>query len=329
MKLLKALGVVGFAGQLLLSCGLANGQSLGELQKLAKRDSDGLARLDMDTFVKNVVPENKEYAVVVQLTALSPKYKCGPCLTLDATLRAVSRGWRRHGDSSRIVFGSLDVEDGEELFHKMGINQIPRLMIFPAGKGAHALANPSPREMAIRAESATAAGMASKLSGLLGVTITADVPVDYFKYVKYLATAIAVPGGAYLLFRYVSLAMVGRNVLAIASIMFVLLMTSGYMWNRINSPPYMGQSQQSGDVVLFVPTQNQQYGVETQIVAGTYAICALCIVVLVKHVPKIQSADQRTSVTLLFVFLLLFTFSYLNSVFRLKMPGYPFKMLLE
>ncbi|KAJ1996816.1 oligosaccharyl transferase subunit ost3/OST6 [Coemansia sp. S85] len=122
--------------------------------------------------------------------------------------------------------------------------------------------------------------------------------------------------------------MLGRNLWAIATIMFVLLMTSGFMWNKINDPPYMGQAK-GGEVALFVPTNNQQFAVETQIVAVTYAVCALCIVILVRHAPKIQSADQRTFITLLFVAVLMLMFSYLNSVFRLKMPGYPFKLLLE
>ncbi|KAJ2324091.1 oligosaccharyl transferase subunit ost3/OST6 [Coemansia sp. RSA 2681] len=329
MRLLRALGALSFASQLLLSCGgVAGAQSLSELQALAKADGDGLARLDMEAFVKNVAAESKDYAVVVQLTALSPKYKCGPCLVLDKTLRAVARGWSRHGDKGRVVFGSLDVDDGEELFHKMKIEQIPRLMVFPAGAGPHALANASPREMTIKEDTLTPEGMAAKLSSLLGVDIKPDIPVNYGKYVKNAVAVQAAGVGAYLAYRLVSLRMLGRNLWAIATIVFVLLMTSGFMWNKINDPPFMGQSR-SGDVQLFVPTNNQQFGVETQIVALTYAVCALCIVALVRHAPKIQSADQRTFVTFVFVLVLMLMFSYLNSVFRLKMPGYPFKLLLE
>ncbi|KAJ2019748.1 oligosaccharyl transferase subunit ost3/OST6 [Coemansia sp. S680] len=328
MRLLAALGALSFAGQLLLSYGVVGAQSLSELQTLVKKDSDSLARLDIDAFVKNVVPESKNYAVVVQFTALSPKYKCEPCVKLDKTLRAVARGWNRHGDKDRIIFASMDVDDGEELFHKMKIEQIPRLMVFPAGAGPHALANASPREMTIKEETMTPVGMSAKLSTLLGVEIKPDVPVDYSKYLKSILAVQAAGVGAYLAYKFVNLRMLGRNLWAIATIMFVLLMTSGFMWNKINDPPYMGQTK-SGEVALFVPTNSQQFAVETQIVAVTYAVCALCIVILVKHAPKIQGADQRTFVTLVFVLVLMLMFSYLNSVFRLKMPGYPFKLLLE
>ncbi|KAJ2741192.1 oligosaccharyl transferase subunit ost3/OST6, partial [Coemansia sp. BCRC 34301] len=298
------------------------------LQALAMADSDGLARLDMEAFVKNVVAENKNYAVVVQLTALSPKYKCGPCVVLDKTLRTVARGWNRYGEKDRIVFGSLDVDDGEELFHKMKIEQIPRFMVFPAGAGPHALANATPREMTIKEDTLTPEGMAARLSSLLGVDIKPDIPINYSKYAKNVLAVQAAGVGAYLAYKFVNLRMLGRNLWAIATIMFVLLMTSGFMWNKINDPPYIGQSRR-GDAQLFVPTNNQQFGVETQIVAVTYAVCALCIVVLVKHAPKVQSIDQRTTITFVFILVLMLMFSYLNSVFRLKMPGYPFKLLLE
>ncbi|KAJ2416446.1 oligosaccharyl transferase subunit ost3/OST6 [Coemansia sp. IMI 209128] len=328
MRLLGALGALSFAGQLLLSCGVAGAQSLSELQALAKKDGDSLARLDIEAFMKNVVPESKNYAVVVQLTALSPKYKCKPCVELDKTLRTVARGWNRHGDKGQIVFASMDVEDGEELFHKMKIEQIPRLMVFPAGAGPHALANASPREMSLKEETMTPEGMSAKLGSLLGVAIKPDIPVNYGKYLRMTLAVQAAGAGAYLAYKLVNLRMLGRNLWAIATIMFVLLMTSGFMWNKINDPPYMGQAK-GGEVALFVPTNNQQFAVETQIVAVTYAVCALCIVILVRHAPKIQSADQRTFITLLFVAVLMLMFSYLNSVFRLKMPGYPFKLLLE
>ncbi|KAJ1721660.1 oligosaccharyl transferase subunit ost3/OST6 [Coemansia erecta] len=309
--------------------GTGNGQSLQALQKKANKDKDGLARLDINLFMKHVVSETKDYSVVVQLTALSPKYKCGPCKSIDASLRAVSRGWKDQANKNGrdIVFASLDVEDGEELFQQMKIDNIPRVMIFPASKGPHAFANPSPREMSLSPRTSSVSGMASKLSELFGIEIKAHVPVDYARYLMNAASAAAALYALYLVYKHINLRTLGRNVWAIASILFVLLMTSGFMWNRINSPPYMGQTR-SGDVILFAPVNNQQYGVETQIVAVSYAVCAMCVVALVRHVPKIQNTDQRNFVTFMFVVALIMTFSYLNSVFRMKMPAYPFRMLL-
>ncbi|KAJ1803639.1 oligosaccharyl transferase subunit ost3/OST6 [Coemansia sp. RSA 2599] len=308
---------------------LGHAQSLKTLQKLAARDSDGLAKLDMDTFMKNVVKENKDYSVVLQLTALSPKYKCGPCKAFDKSLRAVARGWKKQANKGGkdIVFGSLDVEDAEEMFQQMKIDNIPRLMIFPADKGAQAFENPSPRELGLNARTNSPGGMAAKLSGLFGVQIQAEVPVDYLKYLTNLATAAAALGAVFMVYRHIDLRMLGRNVWSIATILFVLLMTSGFMWNRINNPPYIGQTR-SGDAILFAPTNSQQYAVETQIVAITYAVCSLCVVALVRHVPRIQNTDQRNFVTFMFVAALIMTFSYLNSVFRMKIPAYPYKLLL-
>ncbi|KAJ1731622.1 oligosaccharyl transferase subunit ost3/OST6 [Coemansia biformis] len=326
MKLLAGLVALGAA-----LLGAAAGSSFDDLQALCSQDSDGVARLRVDAFMKQVVNEDKDYAVVVQLTALSPQYKCDTCHAIDRAVRAVARGWRRQqqgGSAQRkIAFATLDVEDGEELFRSMGISNIPRVMIFPAGKGPHALANASPRELKLSAKSSSPEGMAVRLGGLLGIKIEADVPADYTKYAVSAAGAAGVSYAAVLAYRHIDLRRLGRNAWAVATITFVLLMTSGLMWNRINEPPYVGQTR-TGDAVLFAPSQNQQFGVETQIVATAYATCALCVVLLVGHVPRVANSEQRTLVTFLIVASLVLVYSYLNSVFRLKMPGYPYRLLL-
>ncbi|KAI9502587.1 oligosaccharyl transferase subunit ost3/OST6 [Coemansia spiralis] len=309
----------------------SSAQSLKQLQTQANKDRDGVARLDPDLFMKHVITEHKDYSVVVQLTALSPVYKCDACKTVDKAFRAVSRGWKKQSSSKdaaqRIVFGTLDMDDGEELFRQMSIEGVPQLVIFPASKGPHAFENPSPRGLTLGAKTSSPEGMASRLGELFGIEIKADVPVNYSKHLMNIATVAAGLYAVFLVYKYVDLRSLGRNIWAICTILFVLLMTSGFMWNRINEPPYVGQTR-SGDPVLFAPTNSQQYGIETQIVAATYAVCALCIVALVRHVPRIQNSDQRTFVTFMFTVALILTFSYLNSVFRMKMPGYPFKLLL-
>ncbi|KAJ2766368.1 oligosaccharyl transferase subunit ost3/OST6, partial [Coemansia nantahalensis] len=217
--------------------------------------------------------------------------------------------------------------EGEELFRNLGIDNIPRLMIFPPNTGPHALANASPRELKLSAQSSSAAGMAERLGALLGTEIRADVPVDYTKYAVSAAGAAGVSYAAVLAYRHIDLRRLGRNLWAVVTVAFVLVMTSGYMWNRINAPPYMGQTR-TGDALLFAPVQNQQFGVETQIVATAYATCALCVVFLVQHIPRVASGEQRTLATFLAVASLVLVYSYLNSVFRLKMPGYPYRLLL-
>ncbi|KAJ1965383.1 oligosaccharyl transferase subunit ost3/OST6 [Dipsacomyces acuminosporus] len=325
MRLLQILSACGLAA--LSLTGLASGQSAEQIQKLSSKDADGIAKFDIKSFMQNVVPEGKDYSVVVQLTALAPRYKCEPCKEVDSTLRAVSRGWKKRGEKGRIVFGTLDVEDGEQLFSQMGIDKIPRVMIFPADKGPHALKNPSPRELNLGARTISPEGMAARLTELFGVEIKPDIPVDYSKHAMKVATAVAGAYALYLIYKHISLSAIGRNVWAVGSILFVLVMTSGFMWNRINDPPYMGQAR-NGDPMLFAPTNQQQFSVETQIIAASYAICALCIVGLVRHVPRIQNQDQKTFVTFVFVVALVMTFSYINSVFRIKFAGYPYRLLL-
>ncbi|KAJ1735713.1 oligosaccharyl transferase subunit ost3/OST6 [Coemansia sp. Benny D160-2] len=309
----------------------ASAQSVKTLQKLANKDRDGVAKLDAGQFIKHAVADNKDYSVVVQMTALLPQYKCTACKTVDASLRAVSRGWKRQRGSVdpalQIVFATLDMEDGEDLSRQMGLEGLPHLIIFPAGKGARAFENPSPREMPLNARTSDPRGMATKLGELFSIEFKPDLPTDYAKHLTNAAAVAAAALAAYLVYTHVDLRRLGRSAGAIGTILFVLLMTSGFMWNRINTPKYVGHTR-GGDVLLFLPTNGQQYSVETQIVAATYAVCALCVVALVRHVPRIQNQDQRTFVTLMFTLALIMTYSYLNSIFRLKMSSYPFRLLL-
>ncbi|KAJ1947295.1 hypothetical protein EC988_005433, partial [Linderina pennispora] len=83
MQLFKLLGAVG-----LVALGLVSGQSVQQIHKLMDKDADGLAKFTLEGFMKNVVAEGRDYSVVVQLTALAPKYQCGPCQELDKTLRS-------------------------------------------------------------------------------------------------------------------------------------------------------------------------------------------------------------------------------------------------
>ena len=109
--------------------------------------------------------------------------------------------------------------------------------------------------------------------------------------------------------------------------MFIIHMSSGAMWNRIRGAPYAGRSQ-DGRPELFAGGSQSQYQIETQIVSLVYAVLAVCMVVMIKHVPKIQNVSTQRLAVYVGMGVFLSVYSWLISIFSFKNGGYPFKLFL-
>lgn len=130
-----------------------------------------------------------------------------------------------------------------------------------------------------------------------------------------------------------------RNLWAAISLIAVLLFTSGHMFNHIRKVPYVAGDGKGG-LSYFAGGFQNQFGLETQIVA---AICK-CNCVLDSHVtyhrpdgvlsfatislalktPRIADARAQQIAVIVWGGVILATYSFLLSVFRVKNGGYPF-----
>ena len=132
-----------------------------------------------------------------------------------------------------------------------------------------------------------------------------------------------------------------RNVWAAVSLISILLFTSGHMFNHIRKVPYVSGDGRGG-VTYFASGFQNQYGLETQIVA---AICELilsvwlypanclvdgllsfCAISLVIKVPRIAESKTQGLAVLAWGGVMLVTYSFLLSIFRIKNGGYPFSL---
>ena len=105
-------------------------------------------------------------------------------------------------------------------------------------------------------------------------------------------------------------------------------MISGHMWNQIRNPPYSMPTQQGRSGFIANGFQNQ-FGLETQIIAVLYSLLTGATIGLIAVVPRIENpVGQRAAV---WVCMGMFTlvFSVLIQVFRLKNPGYPFTLMFR
>jgi oligosaccharyltransferase complex subunit gamma len=159
-----------------------------------------------------------------------------------------------------------------------------------------------------------------------GVEVTLYRPIDWSKYVTTIVSVVGSLVALRLAFPY--LVKIARNyrVWSALSLAIILMMTSGFMWNRIRHAQYIGGD---GRSPMYIARGFQsQFGVETQIVAGLYAVCVFAIVALVVRVPVVQSKHKQLIILAISLGTLLLTYSGLLMLFRTKYMSYPFRLLL-
>ncbi|KAK0615048.1 hypothetical protein B0T17DRAFT_497832 [Bombardia bombarda] len=282
-----------------------------------------------DSSYKQLTGAPRDYTVAVLLTALDARYGCQLCREFQPEWDLLSKSWIK-GDKaaeSRLVFGTLDFSDGRDTFMSLGLQTAPVLLFFPPTAGPHAAASPEP----IRYDFANGAQTAEQVHTWLSRHMP-DRPHPSVKrpinWVKWISTFVIVSGsitGAYVLWPYALPIIQNRNVWAAISLISILLFTSGHMFNHIRKVPYVA-SNGKGGVSYFAGGFQNQYGMETQVIAAIYGVLSFAAISLVVKVPRIT--DARTQGIAIFAWgsILFIMYSFLLSIFRMKNAGYPFSL---
>ncbi|GJC85294.1 OST3 OST6 family protein [Colletotrichum tofieldiae] len=116
-----------------------------------------------------------------------------------------------------------------------------------------------------------------------------------------------------------------RNLWAAISLIAILLFTSGHMFNHIRKVPYVAGDGRGG-ISYFAGGFQNQFGLETQIVAAIYGVLAFCAISLTVKVPRIGDNKRQQVAVLAWGGVLFLMYSFLLSVFRIKNGGYPFSL---
>lgn len=138
-----------------------------------------------------------------------------------------------------------------------------------------------------------------------------------------------------------------RNLWAAFSLIAILLFTSGQMFNHIRKVPYVA-GDGNGGISYFAGGFQNQFGLETQIVAAicklkssclyqitkcsqcsnlrfcTDAVLSFATIALALKVPRMEDVKGQQLAVLIWCGVLFGTYSFLLSVFKTKNGGYPF-----
>jgi len=296
------------------------------LQRAAGSPS-GVIKLNSVDFDAITSP-NRDWSVVIQLTALGNAVDCQPCRVFDPNFRAVAQAWRTVPKAARDshFFASLDFSDGQEVFRKLGLNSAPVLNFYPAQAGPLKSARSDMWSYDFGRNSFEARNLASVLSDHTPAKIPYKDPPNY-----QLMLTIGLSGfGLALLVIFawpvLSFILFSRWIWAVSSILSSLIFTSGYMYTRIRGTPF-AQLNENGPQWIAGGYSNQ-YGAETYVVATLYGTLALSQIALTVLVPRILKPRQQRVAIYIWSFATILLYSVLMALFRAKNSSYPFRLLL-
>ncbi|KAK4133987.1 OST3/OST6 family protein [Trichocladium antarcticum] len=282
-----------------------------------------------DNTYRELTGAPRDYTAAVLLTAMDARFGCQLCREFQPEWDLLSRSWT-NGDKageSRLVFGTLDFSDGRDVFMSLGLQTAPILLLFPPTVGPHAAASPEP----IRYDFTNGPQTAEQIHSWVARHL-ADRPHPPikrpFNWMRWISTFVVLSGGltaSFVAWPYVLPVIQSRSVWAAITLISILLFTSGHMFNHIRNVPYVAGDGRGG-VSYFASGFQNQYGLETQIVAAIYGVLALSGISLAIKVPRMT--DPRAQGIAIFAWggILFLVYSFLLSVFRGKNAGYPFSL---
>ncbi|KAF9903127.1 oligosaccharyl transferase subunit ost3/OST6 [Linnemannia zychae] len=297
----------------------------------------GVIELDSLAF-EDVLAKPRNYSMVILFTAISPEFQCVPCkyaltsicftsvttLNFDPEYRLVAAGWSKIPDKSQIFFGILDFKAGQAIFQKFGMNSAPSVLYFPV-TGSSASQNSFDRydfgQSGFQAEP-----FADWINTRSGQHIKVERPFDFVAFSLKLMGVAGVLGLAHFLYSRGGKVIRSKYLWAAVSLFSIFIFISGHMWNQIRHPPYSMPSRDGRPGFIASGFQNQ-FGLETQIVAIIYAVLCGGAISLMSSIPRIDSPSKQRLGVIIWMSIITIMYSILLLFFRAKNPSYPFRLL--
>lgn len=201
----------------------------------------------------------------------------------------------------------------------------PVLLFFPPTSGPNARVDFQPVRLDFSSGPQSAESVHAWLSRQLGETPAPAFrrPFNYVRAAFITTTLLGIITAITVAAPYALPIIQNRNLWAAISLILILLFTSGHMFNHIRKVPYVAGDGKGG-VSYFAGGFQNQYGLETQIVAALYGILSFAAISLALKVPRISDPQSQTLAAFVWSGVVFLVYSFLLSVFRIKNGGYPF-----
>ncbi|OGE52711.1 hypothetical protein PENARI_c009G01660 [Penicillium arizonense] len=283
--------------------------------------------VDLDSAsYEELTSEPRDYFAVVILTATDARFGCLLCRDFEPEWDLIARSWNKgtKPDDLKVVYGTLDFDNGKAVFQKLMLQTAPVLLVFPPTIGPFAKVEGDPLRFDFTGP-ISADQIYSWIERQLpdGPKPPLVRPINYMRIVTTITILMASVTLSAVLYPYVLPIVQNRNLWAAISLIAILLFTSGQMFNHIRKVPYVAGDGRGG-ISYFAGGFQNQFGMETQIVAAIYAVLSFATIALALKVPRMEDVKGQQLAVLIWAAVLFGTYSFLLSVFKAKNGGYPF-----
>ncbi|RYP47021.1 hypothetical protein DL768_006881 [Monosporascus sp. mg162] len=282
-----------------------------------------------DSSYRKLTSAPRDYSVAVVLTALDQKFGCGLCHEFQPEWDLLARSWTKgdkQGDS-RLILSTLDFSDGRDTFISLGLQTAPVLFLFQPTTGPHAVANPEPLRYDFTSGPPTAEQVHAWIARHLPDRPHPPVkrPVNWMGWTVAVVSGLATVGIFAKAWPILLPIIQNRNLWAALSLIGILLFTSGHMFNQIRKVPYVTGDGRGG-ITYFAGGFQNQFGLETQIIAFLYGLLSFATISLAIKAPRERSPKVQQVMVIVWGSVLYLVYGFLLSIFRIKNGGYPFKL---
>ncbi|PKY02898.1 oligosaccharyl transferase subunit [Aspergillus campestris IBT 28561] len=279
-----------------------------------------------DSSYDELTSKPRDYHVAVILTAVDPRFGCVLCREFQPEWELIAKSWNKgsKSDDMKLLFGTLDFTDGRNTFQKLMLQTAPVLLLFPPTVGPSARVDGGPLRYDFSGP-ISADQLYTWINRHLpeGPKPPLVRPLNYMRIVSFVTILMAVVTLFTVLSPYVLPIIQNRNIWAAVSLIAILLFTSGHMFNHIRKVPYV-VGDGKGGISYFAGGFQNQFGMETQVVAAIYAVLSFATIALAMKVPRTADKKAQQVAVVIWGTVLLGVYSFLLSVFKAKNAGYPF-----
>ncbi|RYP77470.1 hypothetical protein DL769_003424 [Monosporascus sp. CRB-8-3] len=282
-----------------------------------------------DSSYRKLTSAPRDYSVAVVLTALDQKFGCALCHEFQPEWDLLARSWTKgdkQGDS-RLVLSTLDFSDGRDTFISLGLQTAPVLLLFQPTTGPHAVANPEPLRYDFTSGPPTAEQIHAWIARHLPDRPHPPVkrPVNWMGWAAAIVIGLATVGIFAKAWPILLPIIQNRNLWAALSLIGILLFTSGHMFNQIRKVPYVTGDGRGG-ITYFAGGFQNQFGLETQIIAFLYGLLSFATISLAIKAPRERNPKVQQVMVIVWGCVMYLVYGFLLSIFRVKNGGYPFKL---
>ncbi|PWZ01159.1 hypothetical protein BCV70DRAFT_199525 [Testicularia cyperi] len=299
-------------------------QQQSDLFRRIQNSPKGYIDVDSNEFT-SIVQLPRNYAVTALLTTTDGGIKCVPCLAFQPEFDSLAAQWNKNkAVKSKNIFVKVEFSRAKQIFAQFQLQHAPVVFTFPAPSDTNAV--PDQINYEFNQHGFEAQGLADHLARTLNLPFKYKRPVNV-KLVALTTTAIVtLAATVYFMAPYLSVFVKSSKPFwMLVCLATIIVFTSGHMWNSIRNAPYVAMNP-TGKPEYFASGFQNQYGIETQIVAALYALLAFSFIALTALVPAQRDPTRQRAGVYVWSAIFLTTFSVLFVVFRMKNPSYPFRL---